>query len=94
MVKLNGLNYAYWSERIQFQLGVMDLDLALVCDKNLTTIIETSTEADKSLYGVWKRSNRLRLNLMKMMMTENVNSSMPKTNNEKEFMLKIKGHSH
>ena len=31
---------------------------------------------------------------MKMMMTENVNSSMPKTNNEKEFMLKIKGHSH
>ena len=33
LAKLNGLNYAVWSGQIQFQLGVMDLDLALVCDK-------------------------------------------------------------
>ena len=38
-----------WSEQIQFQLGVMDLDLAIVLKKPIA-IIETSIEVDKSFY--------------------------------------------
>ena len=59
-------------------------------DEKPTAITETSTEADKSLYEAWERSNRLSLNLMRMTMAENVKPSMPKTNNAKEFMMKIK----
>ena len=49
LIRLNGLNYADWSKQIQFQLGVMDLDLAIVSEKP-TSITETNTEADKSFY--------------------------------------------
>ena len=38
LVKFNGLNYADWSEQIQFQLGIMDLDLVIVCDEKPPTI--------------------------------------------------------
>ena len=74
--------------QIQFQLGVMDLDLVIVSETP-TTITETSTEANKSFYEAWERSNRLSLNLMRMTMAENVKPTMPKTENAKEFMLKM-----
>ncbi|KAF1892740.1 hypothetical protein Lal_00042632 [Lupinus albus] len=48
-VKFNGLNYADWSEQIQFSLGVMELDLTIIMD-NESTITETSSEAYKTLY--------------------------------------------
>ena len=67
----------------------MDLDFAIVFEKP-EAITETSTEADRSTFEIWERSNRLSLNLMKMSMAENVKPSMPKTDNAKEFMLKIK----
>ena len=92
LIKFNGLNYADWSEQIQFQLGVMDLDLAIVYDM-LVAITETSTEADRSIYEAWEMSNRLSLNLMKMTMAENVKPAMPKMDNAKEFILKIKEYS-
>ena len=41
IVKFNGLNYVDWSEQINFQLGVMDLDLAIVMDEKPTAITET-----------------------------------------------------
>ena len=66
--------------------------LAIVSEKPMA-IIETSTEADKSFYEAWERSNRLSLNLMRMTMVENVKPTMPKTDNAKEFMLKIKEYS-
>ena len=93
VVKFNGLNYADWSEQIQFHLGVMDLDLALISDEKPTALTETSTEADKSLYEAWERSNRLSLNLMRMTMAENIKPSMPKTDNARKFMRKVKEHS-
>ncbi|CAL0309991.1 unnamed protein product [Lupinus luteus] len=91
-VKFNGLNYADWSEQIQFQLGVLELDLAIIMD-NEPTITETSSEADKTLYEAWERSNRLSLSLMKMSISDNVKSSMPKTKNAREFMRMIKEYS-
>ncbi|XP_052730111.1 uncharacterized protein LOC128195749 [Vigna angularis] len=93
VVKFNGLNYADWSEQIQFQLGVLDLDMAIVMDEMPAAITETSTSDEKSLYEAWHRSNRLSLNLMHMSMAENVKPSMPKTENAKEFMKMIKEYS-
>lgn len=50
VVKFNGLNYADWFEQIQFTLGVMDLDLAIITDEKLAAITEASSEDDKSIY--------------------------------------------
>ena len=86
MVKFNGLNYADWSKIIQFQLGLLDLDLALIMDEKPAAI----TDDDKSLAEAWDRSNRLSLNLMKMSMAENVKPSMPETDDAKEFMRLVK----
>ena len=92
MVKFNGMNYVDWYEQIQFQLSVMDLDLASISEKP-AVITETSTNADKSYFETWERSNRLCLNLIRMTMAENVKPSMPKTDNAKEFILKVKEYS-
>ncbi|XP_050919097.1 uncharacterized protein LOC127136602 [Lathyrus oleraceus] len=48
MTKFNGLNYADWSEKIQFQLGVMNLDMALIIDEKPATITEDNTEEGKA----------------------------------------------
>jgi len=90
VIKFNGLNYADWYEQIQFQLGVFDLDLAIVMDEMPPAINETSTADEKTLYEAWQRSNRLSLNLMRITMAENVKPSMPKTENAKEFIRMIK----
>ena len=92
VVKFNGLNYAEWSEQIQFQLGVLYLDEALINDKP-ATINKKSSHDDKSYFEAWERSNRLALNLMKMTVVENIKPSMPKTNSAKEFMTKLKEHA-
>ncbi|KAE9587851.1 hypothetical protein Lalb_Chr23g0278331 [Lupinus albus] len=70
----------------------MELDLAIIMD-NVPTITETSSEADKTLYEAWDRSNRLSLSLMKMSISDNVKPSIPKTDNEREFMRMIKEYS-
>jgi len=92
-VKFNGFNYAEWAEHIQFQLGVMNLDLALAMEQKPAALTDESTDAEKSTYEAWDRSNRLSLNLMRLMVAENVKPSMPKTENAKEFMAKLKEYS-
>ena len=93
MIKFNGLNYVEWSEHIQFHLGVLGLDFAVISDEKPAAITETSTESDKFLHEAWERSNRLSLNLMRMTIAENVKPSMPKTENAREFMMRIKEYS-
>ncbi|WVZ14373.1 hypothetical protein V8G54_011939 [Vigna mungo] len=68
VVKFNGLKYIDWAEQIQIQLGVFDLDIAIIIDEMSSTITETSTSDEKSLYEGWHRCNRLSLNLMRMSM--------------------------
>ena len=72
--------------------GCYRFGLAIVSEKPMA-IIETSIEADNFFYEAWERSNRLSLNLMRMTMVENVKPTMPKTDNAKAFMLKIKEYS-
>ena len=49
-VKFNGFNYAEWAEQIQFQLGVMNLDLALAMEQKPAALTDESTDAEKSTY--------------------------------------------
>jgi hypothetical protein len=76
MVKFNGMNYAEWADHIDFQLGIMNLDMAIVMEKPATPINESSNE-DKKKFDLWERANRLILNFMRMMIAENVKPSMP-----------------
>ncbi|OMO97059.1 Integrase, catalytic core [Corchorus capsularis] len=58
-----------------------------------TAVTEDNTDDEKYLYESWERSNRLALNLMQMSMADTVKPSVPKTNNAREFMQKIKEYS-
>ena len=33
VIKFNGFNFSEWCEQVQFHLGVLDLDLALLSEK-------------------------------------------------------------
>jgi len=81
----NGLNFPDWSEQFQFHLGVLDLDLALLVEKP-TTITDASSNEEKAHYKAWARSNRLSLMFMRMSITSNIKSTLPKTDDAKEFM--------
>ena len=49
----NGLNFSEWFEQVNFYLGALDLDLALLEDKP-TAIIDSSSEAQKSYHKAWE----------------------------------------
>ncbi|KAK9682456.1 hypothetical protein RND81_10G074900 [Saponaria officinalis] len=78
-IKFNRLNYDECSEKIWFTLGIMALDIVILTDEEPSAIKEDSSEAEKTRYEAWERSNRLSLNLMRMTMAENIKPSMPKT---------------
>lgn len=40
----NGLNFSDWNEQVQFHLGVMDLDLAIMEEKPAAIIDKSSDE--------------------------------------------------
>nr|XP_016472331.1 PREDICTED: uncharacterized protein LOC107794365 [Nicotiana tabacum] len=81
----NGLNFSEWREQVQFHLGVMDLDLALLNDK--PAAITNSSSADKkSFYKVWERSNRLSLMFMRMTISNNIKSTISQTESAREYL--------
>ena len=61
----NGLNFSDFYEQIQFHLGVLDLDLAILEEKP-ATITDASSNEEKAHYKAWERSNRLNLMFMRM----------------------------
>ncbi|XP_051146375.1 uncharacterized protein LOC127261971 [Andrographis paniculata] len=81
----NELNYSEWSQHIQFQLGVLGLDLPLHVEKP-PTITDTSSESEKSFYNAWERPNRLSLMLMRMSIANHIKSTLPEINDAKEFI--------
>ncbi|KAK9740964.1 hypothetical protein RND81_03G073300 [Saponaria officinalis] len=90
VVKFNGLNYDEWALKIQYTLGIMALDIAILTDEEPKAIKDDSSEAEKCCYQAWEKSNRLALNLMKMTMVDNIKPSMHKTEKVREFMHKVK----
>jgi len=47
----NGLNFSYWSEQVQFHLGVLDLDMVFYVEKP-AVITDTSSTEEKTHYKV------------------------------------------
>jgi len=64
---------------------VLDLDLAFQVEKS-AAITNASSNEEKTHYKAWARSNRLSLMFMRMSITSNIKSALPKTNDAKEFM--------
>ncbi|KAK4726697.1 hypothetical protein R3W88_031614 [Solanum pinnatisectum] len=81
----NGLNFSEWHEQIQFHLGVMDLDLALLNDKS-TVITNKSSGDEKSFHKSWEHSNGLSLMSMRMIVANNIKSTIPQTESAREYL--------
>jgi len=81
----NRLNFPNWSEQVQFHLGVLDLDLAFQVERS-TAITDASSNEEKAHYKAWARSNRLSLMFMRVSIASNIKSTLPKTDDAKEFM--------
>ncbi|XP_057981253.1 uncharacterized protein LOC131166693 [Malania oleifera] len=80
----NGLNFADWSEQVQFHLGVLDLDLALLSDQP-AAITDSSSVEEITYYNNWERSNRLSSMFMRMSIANNIKTAIPKIESTKEF---------
>jgi len=72
-------------KRVQFHLGVLDLDLAIRIEKH-AAITDDSRNEEKAHYRAWEKSNRLSLMFMRMSIANNIKSALSKTENAKEFM--------
>jgi len=84
-VNFNGLNFSDWNEQVQFNLDVLDLDLAIMEEKS-ATITDASSNEEKVHYKVWERYNRLNLMFMRMTVADIIKTALPKTDNAKQFM--------
>ncbi|XP_075077226.1 uncharacterized protein LOC142163969 [Nicotiana tabacum] len=87
----NGLNFSEWREQVQFHLGVMDLDLALLNDKP-AAITDSSSADEKSFHKAWERSNRLSLMFMRMNIANNIKSTIPQTESAREYLKFVEEH--
>ena len=83
---LSGSNYKRWRSDIEFDLGMMDLDMALREDEPPKPTNE-STEAMRAHYAKWERSNRLSLISIKRSIAKHLLGGIPESNNAKEFLV-------
>ncbi|XP_019264249.1 PREDICTED: uncharacterized protein LOC109241881 [Nicotiana attenuata] len=81
----NGLNFSKWLEQVQFHLGVMDLDLALLNDKP-AAITDSSSADEKSFHKAWECYNMLSLMFMRMNIANNIKSTIPQTESARECL--------
>ena len=85
MTVFDGSNFSEWYERVQFSLGVLDLDLALITDKP-PEVTDDSTPEQVEQSKAWARSNRLSLMFMRMTIANNIKTSLPQTEFASEFL--------
>eukprot|EP00261_Vitis_vinifera_P025322 XP_010658118.1 PREDICTED: uncharacterized protein LOC104881073 [Vitis vinifera] len=73
---------------VQFSLGVLDLDLALITDKPPeATDDNTPEQVEQS--KAWAKSNRLSLMFMRMTIANNIKTSLPQTEFASEFLKSV-----
>ena len=80
----NRLNFSYQNKQIQFHLGVLDLDLAILEEKHVT-ITDASSTGEKTHYKARERSNIFTLMLMRITIAYNIKKVIPKTKNAKQI---------
>ncbi|KAK1391658.1 putative LRR receptor-like serine/threonine-protein kinase [Heracleum sosnowskyi] len=88
VVKLNGTNYSEWKEQVEFSLGVLELDMALLKDQP-SPLTDSSTPEERKFHVDWERSNRLSMMFMRMVIDTNIKSSLPTAENAKEYLKNI-----
>ncbi|XP_047953490.1 uncharacterized protein LOC125199548, partial [Salvia hispanica] len=86
--QLNGTNFSEWKEKLEFTLGVMDLDLALLNDKP-TDLSYESSSAEITAHNAWEKSNRLSLQFIRMSVADNIKASLPATDVAKEYLQNV-----
>ena len=79
------MDFSDWNEQVQFNLSVLDLDLATLEDKSIT-ITDASSNEEKVHYKAWERSNTLSLMFMRMIVAYSIKTTLPKIDNAKELM--------
>ena len=86
----NGLNFSEWHEQLQFHLGVMDLDLALLNDKPtaITDVDQSDTTSRRpftrsqakdlqALQALWMKMEPLEVSNMEDLKIFNILSALP-----------------
>ncbi|KAF9678726.1 hypothetical protein SADUNF_Sadunf07G0065500 [Salix dunnii] len=74
---LTRTNFSEWKEQVEFTLGVLDLDLALLKDKP-DPLTDKSTPEEKTLFNTWERSDRLSIMFLRMTIASKIKTSLPK----------------
>ncbi|XP_016510068.1 uncharacterized protein LOC107827436 [Nicotiana tabacum] len=87
----NGLNFSKWLEQVQFHLGVMDLNLALLNDKP-AAITNSSSADEKSFHKAWEHSSMLSIMFMRMNIASNIKSTIPQTESAREYLKFVAEH--
>ncbi|RVW44256.1 Retrovirus-related Pol polyprotein from transposon TNT 1-94 [Vitis vinifera] len=88
MTVFDGSNFSEWYERVQFSLGVLDLDLTLITDKP-PKATDDSTPEQVEQSKAWAKSNRLGLMFMRMTIANNIKTSLPQTKFTSEFLKSV-----
>ncbi|CAL2265534.1 unnamed protein product [Prunus armeniaca] len=88
ILKLNGSNYKEWKQEIDILLGLLEYDVALREEKPADLTIE-STEAEKSHFANWEKTNRLSLLIIQNPMEEHVRGGIKKCDTAKEYLAVI-----
>ena len=73
---------------VQFSLGVLDLDLALIIDKPLEAT-DDSTSKQVKQSKAWAKSNKLSLMFMRMTIANNIKTSFPQTKSASKFLKSV-----
>ena len=86
---LNGINFSNWKEKVQFHLGILDLDVALHKFEKPHVPTDTSSAEENDLYKAWEKSNRLSIMFMRMTIAKNIKTTLPKIDDAKEFLANV-----
>jgi hypothetical protein len=86
---LNGTNFSNWKEHVQFHLGVLDLDITLHEFEKPHVPTDISSAEENDLYKAWEKSNRLSIMFIRMTIAKNIKTTLPKTDDAKEFLANV-----
>ena len=85
---LIGTNFSEWKEKVEFTLGVLDLDLALR-EEEPSQLTNDSTEEEKAFHKAWEKANRLSIMFLRMTIASNIKTSLPVAEKAKAYLAAI-----
>ncbi|XP_042511709.1 uncharacterized protein LOC122086825 [Macadamia integrifolia] len=88
MPLLNGSNFNDWHEGLIYYLVAMDYDYTLR-NETPAALTNESTDDEVTLHNWWERSNRLCLLYIKKTINKTIKSSIPTSENAKEYLINV-----